>query len=485
MGFFTKEKSLYRLVDNANVLLLYFDAHGKVSVCNKKIEEITGKLKENIIGKHWTDVLSRNDNNSAVKQQMLKAIIGDSIKYKRPNNFDGLITDKDNHERFISWSISPILARPEALEGILLIGNDITELKEGEASLKRIDETLKNIFSNIKEYALYVINLDGNITYYGMGSEMMFGWQKNEIIFKQVSILHPEGDALPKLAVILEEAGRSGQYEAELELVKKDGSLFPVILTVSKFLDTENKLIGYVFIAKDITERKKLEYEILQSEKLAAIGQLAAGMAHEINNPLFVISGRSEMALGQEGLTPDLKEALSIIYAQADRIRKLVDQLLKFSRKTPPKSEVININDTIEAVLPLLSYHKLPAARVDIEKDLAKEPLFIKGDANQLQEVFLNLCLNAHQSMPEGGRLNIKTSSLYKRFVEIKISDTGQGIPQENLKNIFMPFFSTKKEGTGLGLSICYNIIKNHNGTIEVESQVNHGTTFAIKLPAV
>jgi two-component system NtrC family sensor kinase len=205
-------------------------------------------------------------------------------------------------------------------------------------------------------------------------------------------------------------------------------------------------------------------------------------MAHEVNNPLFVISGRIEMLL-EEQLPEKLRSDLTIISAQADRIRKLVDRLLKFARRTPPKPEAFGVNDVIEGVLPLLSYHKLPASKIDIEKDLAKDLKPVKGDLNQLQEVFLNLLINAHQAMPEGGKIHIKTNNLQDQFVEIRISDTGPGINPANLKNIFMPFFSTKKEGTGLGLSICYNIIKNHYGTIDIETQLNKGTTFIIKLP--
>ncbi len=476
------ENSLSRLIDSTNLLVLYSDMNGNIVIGNKKIEEVTGKIKKDIIGKHWLAVLFHEDN-TAMKQQMFKAVMDDSITYKRSNNFEGVIVDVNNNERLISWSISPILSESKELEGIFLVGNDITELKERDASLKKIDETLKNILSSIKEYALYVINLDGNITYFGMGAEVMLGWQKNEIIFKHITILHTDEDAKSNLPFILERVREAGEYEAEIELVKKDGQRFPVMLTAGKFLDTEGKIIGYIFMAKDITERKKLEYQIFQAEKLAAIGQLAAGMAHEINNPLFVISGRLEMILEQKGLFHNLRKDLVIINAQADRIRKLVDRLLKFARQTPPKLETININDAIEGVLPFLSYHKSLTSKIAIVKDLATDLRSVKGDLNQLQEVFMNLFINAYQAIPEGGKLHIKTGNFMDRFVEIRISDTGCGISPYNLKNIFMPFFSTKKDGTGLGLSICYNIIKSHNGSIDIESQVDKGTTFIIKLP--
>lgn len=482
------ENLILKLLDNANMLVLYLDNRGYVAFSNRKVEEITGKDKKEIIGSLWLKVLSSNEK-SEIKQQMFKAVVDDALAYKRLNNFEGSIIDSAGNEHFISWTISPLLLESKKqdkmslVEGLLLTGYDITELKDREASFKKIDQTLKDIFSNIKEYALYVSNLDGNITYYGMGAEKMFGWQKNEIVFKHISMLHNNEDAKFQLPAILEEVKKNGQDEVEIELVKKDGQGFPVALTVSQFLDAEGKRIGYIFIAKDITERKKLEYQVFQSEKLAAIGQLAAGMTHEINNPLFVISGRLEMLLEQEGLSEKLKEDLTIVNSQADRIRKLVDRLLKFARQTAPRLEPINLNEVVEGVLPLLSYHRLPVSNVTIEKDLEKDLPSIKGDLNQLQEVFINLLINAQQATPEGGKVSVKTRNYENRVAEITISDTGCGIAPQNLKKIFIPFFSTKKEGTGLGLSICYNIIRNHSGTIDIESQLGKGTTFIIRLP--
>ncbi|MBP7215829.1 MAG: PAS domain S-box protein [Candidatus Omnitrophica bacterium] len=482
------ENILSKLIDNANVLMLYLDNHGYVVVCNKKVEDITGRRKENIIGSHWLNLFSYT-HEGHIKQQLFKAVVDDTLNYKRLNNFESSIFDAKKQEYLIFWSIIPILLEASQLEkfslieGVLFIGHDITDFKEKDTALKKIDDTLKNIFTSIKEYALYVANLNGNITYYGMGSETMFGWQKHEIIFKPVSTLHTEHDAKTRLAQILEQVQQTGQLETEIELVKKDGQGFPVALTINRFLDAGGNLSGYIFMAKDITEKKKLEYKVFQTEKLAAIGQLAAGLAHEINNPLFVISGRLELLSEENSISDKLKQDLNLISVQADRIRKLVDQLLNFARKAPPKLETISVNDVVESVFPLLSFHKLPEGKVDIVKEFSPNLPPIKGDVSQLQEVLVNLCVNAHQAMPEGGVLTISTSNIQNIFAQITVSDTGHGIAPNDLKNIFMPFFTTKKVGTGLGLSICYNIIKNHNGTVDIESQVGKGTTFTIRLP--
>lgn len=473
-----------KIIDNAAVLLLYIYTDGTISLCNRLVEEMIGKPRDSIIRKNWLNALYQNES-STIKQQMFKAVMDDCIKYKRPNNYNGAIKNINNEERLISWNLTPILSESGAVHGVLCIGNDMTAMTERDAAVKKIDETLKDILSNIKEYALYAINLDGNITYYGMGSDIIFGWNKEEIIFKHVSILHLETDIPFKLPYILERVKNTGQYETEIELVRKDRRIFPVILTTSQFLDTEGKVIGYIFIAKDITERKKMEYQMFQTEKMAAMGQLSAGMAHEINNPLFVISGRLELLLESDKLDEDSRKELEIMKSQTDRIRNLVDRLLKFSRYHPSRMENVDINLTIDSVLPFLNYQKWLESKVELEKDFAKDLFLVKGDFNQLQEVFINLLMNAYQAMPGGGKIYVVTKNLKPDFIEIRISDSGGGIAPEDLRNIFMPFFSTKKEGTGLGLSICYNIIKNHNGNITVESRLNQGTTFTIRLPAI
>ena len=471
---------IQKLFNEADVFILYLDNSGNILVCNDKAEKVIGKTRPEILGRSWVELLYRSEGE--IKQQMFKAVMENSFTHKRPNSFEGTLSDPAGKRSYICWNITPITGKDSTLEGVLLVGNDITALKEREESFKNIDDTLKNIISSIKEYALFATNFEGNITYFGMGSEFMFGWQKNEIIFKHGSILFADNQA-DSFSGLMEKIRQTGAYACELELATKGRLCFPVSLSGSKFIDPDGKLAGFIFIVKDITEEKKLKYEVFQAEKMSAIGQLAAGMAHEINNPLFVISGRLEMILADKRLGKKMKDNLGIVSEQAERIRKLVDQLLKFSRKSLPKLDTLNINEALEGVLPLLSYHKLPSANIEIEKKLSPDLPAVKGDLNQLQEVFFNLLINALQAMPEGGRVTIATENSEGRSALIKISDSGKGIPQESRKNIFMPFFSTKKDGTGLGLSICYNIIKAHSGTIEMDSQVNKGTTFTIKLP--
>lgn len=485
MGLAIKETKeiLHEILDNAGVVVIYLDLKENIIFCNKKAEKMTGLSHDDIIGANWLKVLFR-DNNSIIKQDMFKAVLDESTRHKREKDFEGVILDKDKNEKLISWNFTPVMVENNQVGGSILIGHDITKIREAGYSVRNIDETFKNILSSLKEYALYVINLEGNITYFGMGSEIMLGWNKRDIIFKHVNIIHNADDAANNLHFILEQVRLFGKYEKETTLVTKTGEAIPVILTANKFLDSTGKHSGYIFIVKDITERKKLEYQAFQAEKLAALGLLSAGMAHEINSPLLVISGRSALLM-KEKLGQKIKNDLNLINSQADRIHKLVDRILKFSQKTKPAFGPVAINEAIEFILPFAQYNNLPNVKVEIKKNFEKDMRPVKGDLHQLQEVFLNLIINAYQSMPEGGVIKIATSSFGNLFALVQIKDTGLGIPADRLKDVFMPFFSTKSDGKGLGLSICHNIIKNHNGSIELESQVNQGSTFTIKLPFI
>ncbi len=231
--------------------------------------------------------------------------------------------------------------------------------------------------------------------------------------------------------------------------------------------------------------RKMNEERLMRSEKLASIGRLAAGIAHEINNPLTSVLTFSSLLL-KKTEREDQKEKLDIIVKETTRCRRIVKDLLNFARQGEPKKEEISINQVIENALSLMGNQlKIGEMRIAVKKDLGELPK-LQLDPNQMLEVFVNIMINAIDAMPHGGELNLATSLTQDgKAVEIRASDTGFGISRENLARIFDPFFTTKEpgKGTGLGLSVTYGIIDRHNGSIDVESEVGKGTTFIIKLP--
>ncbi|MDD3345354.1 MAG: PAS domain S-box protein [Candidatus Omnitrophica bacterium] len=471
------------ILDNCGVMLIYLNAEQDIVFCNKKTERITGSKSEDIAGGDWRKILFRG-NGGLIKQEMFKAVLDECVRHKREKDFEGIILDGSGKERIISWNFSPVVSEDGKVKGSLLTGHDVTRIREAANSVKSIDSTLKNIFFSLKDYALYVTNLEGNITYFSTGSEVMLGWKKKDVIFRHVDILHGGSGQMEGFSSILEEIGLSGRYEKEAALSPKTGKLIPVVLTVNKFFDSEKKHSGYIFVAKDITERRHLEYQAFQSEKMAALGLLSAGMAHEINNPLLVILGRCEL-LAKERLGRKERENLGLISSQAERIQKLVDRILKFSQKSKQVFEPVNINEAIEFIIPFARYSNLPDTRVDLVKDFEEGLPPVRGDLHQLQEVFLNLLINAYQSISKNGKIEITTRRGNGGFATVTVKDTGSGIPPEHLKDIFMPFFSTKTEGKGLGLSICYNIVKDHNGRIGLESRPGEGSVFTIELPFI
>jgi len=250
-----------------------------------------------------------------------------------------------------------------------------------------------------------------------------------------------------------------------------------------------------------VRELQEAEKALVKFEKFASLGRLAADMAHEVNNPLMIISGRAQLSLMEEIENEEIKESLRIILDQCNRAKDIMQRLLKFSKPTKSKTAVININRSLEFILSLVEY-QYSINNIEVKREFAPTLPVIKGNDKQLHEVFMNVITNAAQAMPEGGTLTIKTytkkltqpaegvglrkGDVFKpgdSVIVVEIKDTGGGIPKSELERIYDPFYTTKEKGTGLGLSVCYGIIKSHGGIISHSSQVGKGTVATIILP--
>ena len=230
-------------------------------------------------------------------------------------------------------------------------------------------------------------------------------------------------------------------------------------------------------------ELRETQNQLIQSEKLASIGQLAAGVAHEINNPIGVMLGFSQVLLKRTAEDSPMHKPLATIEREGLRCKHIVESLLDFAHYSKPNLERADLNDLVEAALELTT-HKATVTNIKTIKRYAPNLPQVLADQNRLQQVFLNILLNAYQAMPDGGELRIMTRQVNQE-VHAVFADTGIGIPPEHLNRIFDPFFTTKEvgEGTGLGLSISYGIVEQHGGTIEAKSKVDTGSTFTVKLP--
>jgi two-component system NtrC family sensor kinase len=245
-------------------------------------------------------------------------------------------------------------------------------------------------------------------------------------------------------------------------------------------------------IIEEAEAKLELERSLRQSEKLATIGQLASGLAHEIGTPLNIISGRTELAKRRLDDKKLIQKNLDTIAQQTERITKIIQQLLGFVRKKKPEQKALRMNALLETTLDLLD-HQIQKQRVTVVKDLRKDLFPAIGDPDQLQQVFLNLILNAIQSMPRGGELRVSATCERtpkegledgtREYVMVRVEDTGVGMEREVLRNIFNPFFTTKDTGTGLGLMVTQGIVQDHEGWIDVESEIGKGSVFKVHLP--
>ncbi|MBI3600839.1 MAG: response regulator [Nitrospinae bacterium] len=257
------------------------------------------------------------------------------------------------------------------------------------------------------------------------------------------------------------------------------------LINTYPIFDEKGKFISVVYVAIDITERKQMEEQVLQMEKLSEIGKLVSSVAHELNNPLTGIIGYAEHLL-DIGVPPEAEKGLKIILKESERSTKIIRSLLDFSRKHKPEREEVNVNSLIESILTLKGY-QMKSDSINIVKEFKEPAPLAKGDFHQLQQVVLNIINNAHYAMHQHhkkGVLTIRTSE-DDLSVLFSFENDGPVIKKEDMKKIFEPFFTTKEagKGTGLGLSICKKIITEHGGTIEAESEVGKGSRFTVKLP--
>jgi two-component system sensor histidine kinase HydH len=270
-------------------------------------------------------------------------------------------------------------------------------------------------------------------------------------------------------------------YQKQVECHLNDGTTVPLSTTSSQLKDEKGEIIGSVIILRDLRDIRSLEKQIQRSERLASLGRMAAGIAHEIRNPLSSIKGFAQYFRNKFQDGSEDRNYAVVMINEVDRLNRVIQDLLNFAKPQEPKLSSVEVQSLIHHGLKLVQ-SDIQSKKIHVIKNFTEQPpITIRADADMMTQVFLNLFLNATESMQPGGRLEI---GLFEKEaqLEILVSDTGSGIPKENLSRIFDPFFTSKKEGTGLGLAIVYRIIENHHGEIEVTSEQGKGTDFTLKL---
>jgi PAS domain S-box-containing protein len=359
---------------------------------------------------------------------------------------------------------------------------DITERRKLERQLLQQEEFQRRLLESFPDLIL-VVDVQERYTFVSARVRDLLGYQPEDLLGKKISETE---DHSPELAALYQEVASGGSVfgSAEFSARHRDGSWRTMRASASQFFDAESKLAGVIISVRDITTERKLEQQIVQSERLAAMGAMIGGVAHELNNPLTSILGVSEL-LQDSQTTEAARKQIGILQQQARRAAEIVHNLTYFS--TPPAAGKtrVNLGEIVERTLNLHSYS---LRKNSITVDFLREPglPYVTGDPHQLMQVFLNLILNAEQAIREArdkGTLRIRLTD-GGETVSASFQDDGPGIPADILTNIFDPFYTTKRpgRGTGLGLSICKSVMKEHNGTIEAANAAGGGSVFTVTL---
>ena len=364
------------------------------------------------------------------------------------------------------------------------------EVERKTVELKKSEQRYKSLVENAEDI-IFAVDQHGNYLSINKFGARFFDKKPENIIGKNMSEILSWPTA-EELVMMIQEVFNTKESRQITHPIKIGEHVYWLNTNLRRLWDEEGNIYAVLGISRDITERKKMEEQMFHTEKLASVGTLSAGVAHEINNPLAIILGFTDLLLEKTPQNSESYETLKTIEKQGLNAKRVVENLLSFTRFSEHKEENMDINKNIEAVLAVVG-NTLSINKIKVQKKLSDLPVQVKGNAGELQQVFFNIINNAVSAMKGGGNLIISAGYTDEgRIVEIKISDTGNGIKPEHRTKIFDPLFTTKKvgEGTGLGLFVSYGIITKHGGTITFETRTieeakETGTTFTITLPAV
>ena len=363
------------------------------------------------------------------------------------------------------------------------------------ASLQKSEEHLRKIFYAADD-AIMTTDREFRITLWSESSERMFGYSKDRVVGEDLAILHSPKVKPDFMQHVQETVLKNGRWQGEIAYSNNKGHSFDGWCVMTTLIEETDELIGYLSVVRDMTEKKQMEMQLIQADKMASLGELAAGVAHEINNPLTGIISNAEFL--QEEIpaeSDEQQEEIRDIIENSHRIKTIVQDLLNFSRQRDSKTyKSLDVSSVIASSLNLTE-HQIQLDRITVVKDIEDPLPPVWGSFNQIEQVFINLLSNAryalnkkHPNSHDDKTLFIRTEQTEengRKYVRIEFLDKGIGISEENLEKICNPFFTTKEQGqgTGLGLSISYNIIQEHRGTIRFESKEGEYTKVTVDLP--
>jgi PAS domain S-box-containing protein len=472
-------ESLYEMLLNAipsSVLLVGRDL--RITLANRNFLERSRRTREETLDRRLPEVFPPAilDHTEMVRRiqsvfDTNKPTAGEKINYRAPG---GLM-------RIYYYRVLPV-PNPDRVELAVVVMEDVTEWERLSEDIRRMERHLRIVVESTSEIILST-DTQGRILSWNQSAEQVSGYTPQEVEgrhFWEFCDAERQADAR---CLCSERA--SGKFPRRLEwkLVTKNGGEVPVSWVFSPMMDDQGQAIGIVAVGRNLTESHRLEAQLLQAQKLAALGVMAGGIAHELRNPLAICSSAAQFLM-DEGIEPEFRrECAQKVQQGMQRASGIIDHLLKFTRPSKRGDLVrLDLLAVLKETLALIA-DQAKIQNIEVRPQLPDGPAFVQGDARLLQQVFLNLFLNAIHAMPDGGRLTV-TVTTAPQLVSVQVADTGHGIPAADLGILFDPFSSKSsgRKSTGLGLPLCYAIVQQHAGAIEVDSTPGQGSAFTVRL---
>jgi len=456
------------------------DMAGNFTFVNNAMSRILGYSRDELIGMNYK-IYTPEENVKPVFEAYNRVYrTGEPLKW-----FPMVEVRKDGTRLFVEDSVLPVRNDKGEVIGFRGVNRDVTERKKAQEALRQSAERYRTILEEMED-SYFEVDLGGHLTFVNSSTCRHLGYCNEELIGMSYKGFTVEED-MESVLRVFGEVYRTGVPNKGFhwKIIRKDGAHGFVEATVSPLRNAKGEIIGFSGVGRDITERMKMEEQLILTDRLASVGQLAAGIAHELNNPLTAVIGFSDLLLERD-LPADVKEDLETVNREAKRTVNIVKELLAFAREQKTEKSLVNINVIIQGVLQIRSYEQ-KVSNIEVDARFAPTLPLVMANGVQLQQVFINIIVNAEQAMVEAhgrGKLTIATEQV-GNIIRASVTDDGPGISRDNMKQLFTPFFTTREvgKGTGLGLSICHGIVTEHGGKLHVESEPGKGATFVVELP--
>lgn len=359
--------------------------------------------------------------------------------------------------------------------------NSGEKLKETARSLENLRLLHQRIVESIRS-GLITIDLEGNIFTFNSMAEEITGYRARDVRGK--SIYYILGDIGREIGMALrDDVSEEQRSRHEMGFTTPDGFVVQIGYSISPLISEEGEKTGLIITFQDLTDIRSMEESVRRKDRLAAVGRVAAGLAHEIRNPLGAMRGAIQIMESQTEEDSSQANLMEIILRESDRLNSIISNFLKYARPAVGTFAELDLCESIEDTLTLLRHSPEISESHRVESELPDHPVLMNGDVSQMKQIFWNLARNAIQAMPQGGTFRVRLEELKNGRVRINFSDTGCGMAQDQVEQLFEPFSNSTTGGTGLGLSIVYQIVRDHNGTISVSSKENEGTKITLDLP--